>query len=334
MKYSGKKYEKEELLKMYESLAEARTFNVQMNDAVTKGYVRVAFHDSWGEEALQIGMYYALDDKTWYSAAHRSQNILMNLIGKDRFIPEVFCRRTGIRKGVAFDAHISDFEHKVMVQCALIGSATPIATGFAWGLKQQNKGEAVVVEIGDGACSEGCSYEAWNLAALHEAPICYVIANNEWAMSVHQPDETPNPDISDKLVPCGVRRKIVDGNDILAVREAIEEGIALAKQNIPNAVECKTLRWHQHLIGQRPYDRPDQEKLEWAFKHDDPLRRFEYYLKEEGIADDAYFEEVKARKEKEIYELIEKAGHDDFASFDEIYSKEFVFADPETGGDL
>lgn len=334
MKYSGRKYSKEELLEMYEALAEARSFNIQMNEAVNKGYCRVAFHDSWGEEAYQIGMYFALKDNCWYSASHRSQNILMNLMGKEPLIAEVLCRRTGKRKGTAFDAHISDFENKVMVQCALIGSATPIAAGFAWGLKQQGKDEVVVLDVGDGASSEGCSYEAWNLAKLHECPVVFCIANNEWAMTVHQTDETPNPNISEKMIPCGIQSTIVDGNDILAVREAVEDAIKLAEQNIPNAVECKMLRWHKHLIGHRDFERPDKDKLEWAFKHDDPLKRYEHYLIDEGVADEAYFEEVKARKEKEIYDIIEKCGNEEFASFEEIFNKDFIYANPETGGDL
>ena len=43
---------------------------------------------------------------------------------------------------------------------------------------------------------------------------------------------------------------------------------------------------------------------------------------------------MKASQMKLIYEIIEKCGNEEFASFEEIFNKDFVYANPETGGDL
>ena len=135
-------------------------------------------------------MYFALKDNCWYSASHRSQNILMNLMGKEPLIAEVLCRRNRKRERELHLTHISrTLKTKLWSSVHLSAQTTPIAAGFAWGLKQQGKDEVVVLDVGDGASSEGCSYEAWNLAKLHECPVVFCIANNEWAMTVHQDDE-------------------------------------------------------------------------------------------------------------------------------------------------
>lgn len=328
------KYSKEELLEMYENMATNRTFAVQMRDAIAKGYCRVAFHSGWGQEAVQTGIAYAMTDKEWFVATHRSQGVLMHKLGKFKFISEIFCRKTGVREGLTFDSHINDFEHKILPQCALIGANQPIYTGFAWGLKQKKSEDAVVIEVGDGACSEGCTWEGWNLASLYKVPVCYVVVNNEWAMSVYQPDETPNPNISEKAAPLGLETQIVDGNDVLAVREAVEKGIKMAHNDIPNIVELKTLRWDTHLIGQRAFKRPDEEKLEDAMKNDDPLIRFGDYLKNNNLADDELLTEMKNKAEKEISETIEKAAQEGTLTPDKIFNKNLVYASPETGGDL
>lgn len=328
------KYSKEELLDLYARMARARTFALQMKDAVTAGYCRIAFHTPYGQEAVGVGIGAAMSDKEWYLATHRSQNTLMSRLDHYKFICELFCRRDGVRKGVSFDAHISDFDKKILVQDALIGSNGPIYTGFAWALKQQGKGEVVVIEMGDGASSEGASYEAWNLAQLYKVPAVYVVTNNQWAMSVHLPDQTPNPNISEKAIGIGLPTVIVDGNDLLAVIEAVKSGIELARKNIPNVVELKTLRWGPHLIGQREYVRPDAALLADAMENDDPVKRFRNYILENGVAEASVLDEIAKKQEAEIHEIIERAGHAEFASFDEIYSKNFVYANPETGGDL
>lgn len=328
------KYSKQELLEMYENMATNRTFAVQMRDAISKGYCRVAFHSAWGQEAVQTGIAYAMTDKEWFVATHRSQGVLMHRIGKFKFISEIFCKKTGVRNGLTFDSHISDFDNKILPQCALIGANQPIYTGFAWGLKKKCSGDAVVIEVGDGACSEGCTWEGWNLASLYKVPVCYVVANNEWAMSVHQPDETPNPNISEKAAPLGLEVKIVDGNDVLAVREAVEAGIKMAHDNIPNIVELKTLRWDTHLIGQRSFERPDKDKLADSMANNDPLTRYGEYLIKNNIADEKMLKDLRETAEREIHEVIEKAAQEGTLSPEEIYNKNFVYASPETGGDL
>ena len=327
-------YNKEEMLDLYERMAKGRSFALQMKEAVNKGYCRIAFHTPWGEEAVGVGIAAAMTDKEWYAGTHRSQNTYMQIFDHFEFISEIFCRKTGVRKGVTFDAHINDMKKKVLTQVALIGAQGPIYTGFAWALKHSGKDEAVVIEMGDGAASEGATYEAWNLAQLYKVPVCYVVVNNQWAMSVYQPDETPNPDISEKAKGIGLHTQIVDGNDVLAVKAAVEKGIALAHQNIPNVVELKTLRWGPHLIGQREYVRPDAEKLAAAMVNDDPVKRFANYLLVNGYTDEAWNTETNERVDKEIYDVIEKAGAQEFASFDEIYGKNMIYGTPETGGDL
>ena len=196
------KYSKEELLKMYYHLARARVFTLKMHEAVNAGYIRSSFHTPYGQEAISVAAVCSIGDNDWIVPTHRGQCISIMRFDMYQFIAEVFGKRDGVEKGVAFDFHCSDFGEgkRVPSPLAVLGGVVPTYVGFAWSLKAQKKDEIAVVFTGDGACSEGAVYEGWNLAALYKVPLIHVIENNQWAMTVPLERQTANPDIAEKAV--------------------------------------------------------------------------------------------------------------------------------------
>lgn len=328
------KYKKEELLKMYRELSMARSFAIKMEASSKAGFIRTSFHSPFGQEAIGVGIHNAMGEKDWCAPTHRMQTVGMFRFGLYEFIAEIFAKKDGMHKGVSFDFHCSDYSRKMLSMTAILGGSVPQYTGFAWALKQQGKDEVVISCMGEGGCSEGVVAEAWNLAGLFKPPIVYVIENNEWAISVPLSRQTANPNISERAVPYGLPAQIIDGNDILAVRETMEKAIEMARNGQPNVVEMKTLRLAEHFVGDGSAYRHDKEKVADYLENNDCLKRFGQYLLDNKIADKAWMDQVHEENNKELDILIERAKEAPIPQKEDVLRKEYIYANVETGGEM
>lgn len=330
------KYSKEELLKMYYHLARGRVFTLKMHEAVIAGHVRSSFHTPYGQEAIAVAVACSADKNDWLVPNHRDQCASIMRVDLYKFIAELFGKEDGLHKGVAFDFHCSDLTEGVRLAppLAVLGGVVPNYVGFAWSLKQQKKNEVAIAFTGDGACSEGAIYEGWNLAALYKVPFIQIIENNGWAMTVPLDRQTANPDIAKKAEACGLPIQIVDGNNILEVREAMDKALEMARNNQPNVIEVKTLRWEAHFFGQGDDYRDDKEEVKESMEKDDCLKNYEKYLLDNGVCTQEYMDELKEQLSDEIDAMVQKAAEAPIADPKTIYTKENIYATAETGGDL
>lgn len=330
-------YSSSNLLTMYHHLKRGRIFTLKMHECVSKGLIRSSFHTPYGQEAIGVGIVSALRDTDWFSGTHRLQTGIIMRWDLPGFLGELFGLDTGTLGGLTFDFHGSDYSEggmRLPLGLGTLGGVIPQQTGLAWALKNQGKDEVVVICHGDGGCSEGTVYEGWNIAALQKVPAVYVIENNGWAMTVPLERESANPNICEKAAACGLPYQIVDGNDILAVRKAMDEAIAKARNFEPNVVELKTKRWEAHFFGQSNDFRDDMDEIREAMENDDCVKRFEAYLTEKGLIDQAYIDAKTAEIEAEINAAIAQAAGGAKPTFEAAFKKEYVYATPETGGDL
>ena len=327
-------YSKEELMKMYECMARGRIFALKMAEQVFAGNIGISFHSPLGEEATGVGIMSAMRDTDWFIPHHRSQNASLMRFDLYEYLCEFLCRKGGIGGGTTFDSHLSDHDLHVALPIAILGADYPVATGFAWALKFQGKDEVVVVEHGDGASNEGATYEAWNLAALYKVPCVYVITNNGWGMSVPLERHTANPNMSERAVPLGLSNQIVDGNDVLAVRKAMETALEKARRFEPNVVELKTVRGSDHFVGQRAYERSDWQALENAKVDNCPIKRYRDYLVGNGVSTSEELDKIYNEVEADFMKALERALASPKPGFDDVFNKKFVYTNVETGGDL
>jgi pyruvate dehydrogenase E1 component alpha subunit len=326
-------YPKDELIKMYTDLVRGRELILRLQKCVMEGDMGTSFHTQLGQEALDVGILYAMRPTDWYKPTMRSQVAAAMKYDLYEFVAELFCRADGMNKGVCWDYHMNSMEKRMLLSVATLGSDYPVCTGFAWALKKRKTNEVVVTTQGDGACSEGTTYEAWNLAALYKLPIVYVIVNNGWAMSVPLHDQTANPNISEKAIPIGLETTIIqDGNNALAIREAMEKAIEKARQNNPQVVEIKTLRWGQHFFGQKPYTRHDAELLKDKMENDDCVKRMEQHLIERGMMDRAQADGITAGAREEIEDAVKRVREAAWPKAEDIFCDSNVFAQPMEGG--
>lgn len=331
------KYSKEALIQMYHELIKGRLFVERLHTAVVEGMIRTSLHSSHGQEAVDVGIMCAMKKTDWIVPNHRSQAAFIVRMDPYKFFCEICGKVDGPFKGVAYDYHVADLsdEMRIVPNSAVLGGQAPTAAGFAFARKfMGNTGEAVVATYGDGAASEGPTNEAYNLASLYKPPIVFAIINNEWAMTVPLGRQTANPDISDRAKPYGLATQIVDGYDILAVRAAMEKALEMAKAYQPNVVEFKLLRWSDHFVGQGGAFRHDKDRLTYDMEHKDPVKLYEKYLLENKVLDQLYMDEYKSRMAAEFEAMAQRVKGCPYPSKEEIFKKEYIYATPETGGEI
>lgn len=327
-------YAKDDLLNMYYHLVNGRIFTEKMHEAVNNGDIRVSYHTAYGQEAMCVAIGAALRETDWVVPSHRLQPLLLMRLDPYQLICELFGKRDGVCRGIAFDYHACDLEKHVAVPIATLGCVYPMYTGMGWSLKRQKKDEVIMVLQGDGGINEGLCYEAWNFAALYKVPVVYVIDNNGWAMSTPLSRESANPNLSDRAIPLGLTTQIVDGSDILAVRRAMDIAIEKARRFEPNVVEVKNLRWGMHYVGQRDYGRDDAAEIEDAKINKDCVKLFENYLLEKGLIDEDYIAQVKESCTASLEDCIQRAKACELTRFEDVYQKQHIYASPETGGEI
>jgi len=145
-----------------------------------------------------------------------------------------------------------------------LGASISLVSGMllARRLKGTMDGVVGATCIGDGATSTGSFHEGLNVAAVEHLPLVLVVANNQYAYSTPNDRQFVCADLVDKAQGYGVRGCKVDGTDMLACVEVMQDAVARARAGEgPQLVIAEMLR----LAGHGEHDD--------AFYVDDKLKR-------------------------------------------------------------
>jgi pyruvate dehydrogenase E1 component alpha subunit len=328
-------FTKEQMLKMHEYLVFSRGMAKKIIEYIFSGKISGAIHPGLGQEAICAGIMAAIDAaaprKIYRHCTHRQQPLIAKTIGLDLFLGELMNKRSGIFHGTSGEYHLVSLKDMLLPMCGILGDGLLSSTGFAWSLKADGKDDAVaLVSIGDGAMSEGSSYEGINLAAIMKLPILFVIENNRVAMATPIEEQSPIPDLYRRAESAGLQGVGVDGNDAEAVAAAILEGISKAAACEPTIIELKTWRWEGHYVGD------DHSKYrDVAFLEDtsdiDPVLLYERKLLERGVVDSAYIETVRAEQETLLSDAFARAAAQEYPSKDECLDYKNIYSN-DAGG--
>jgi len=181
----------------------------------------------------------------------------------------------------------------------------------------------VVCFFGDGASCEGEFFEAMNMAMLWKVPLVFICENNGLAISVPTSKSQATPDIADRARGFGMPAAIVDGNDVLAVRDAVAVAVDRARAAAgPTFVECKTVRWERHSAFSAGGSDPVEARRRW--QQVDPIPRFRNALQDWKVATEIGLDAVDAEIRNEmraVREAAEQAPHPAPESvYDDLYA--------------
>jgi 2-oxoisovalerate dehydrogenase E1 component alpha subunit len=246
-----------------------------------------------GQEAAQIGSARALEPQDMAFPSYREHGVAWCRGVRPRDLLAMF---RGVTNG-GWDP----YEHNFHLYTIVIGSQTLHAPGYAMGVQRDGAlgedGTAVITYFGDGATSQGDTNEAFNYAAVNNAPVVFFCQNNQWAISEPNDRQSKAP-IYQRAAGFGFPGIRVDGNDVFACLAVTRKALQHAREGQgPTLIEAFTYRMGAHTTSDDPTRyRTSAEIEEWRRK--DPIARLRAYLVREGKADDGFFDAVEAEAEK------------------------------------
>ena len=251
-----------------------RAFEEQVIDAFAKGLIPGSTHPCIGAEGIKAGALSTLRPDDLVFATYRGHGeALIKGIEPVAMMAELMGRSTGICKGKGGSMHLSDPSVGLDLDERDRGGPYPDGRRRCPVVPVPATGQVVLCFFGDGASCEGEFFEAMNMAMLWSVPLVFVCENNGVAISVPTSKSQATPDIADRARGFGMPAAIVDGNDVLAVRDAIAEGVARAREaGGPSFVECKTVRWERHSAFSAGGGDPGEQRRAW--QRVDPIPRF------------------------------------------------------------
>jgi pyruvate dehydrogenase E1 component alpha subunit len=307
----------ESLLKLHFTMLLARRFDERLLDLQRQGRIGT-FPPIKGQEAAQLGTAARLKPTDWMLPSFRETAAE---IWRGRSLENIIIANNGYDEAGAMPAESRTLPVSVPVASQIIH-----AVGVAWAAKYRQTDEVAMAFFGDGATSEGDFHEGLNFAAVFQVPVVFVCQNNQWAISVPVKRQTHSPTLIQKAAAYNMPGIQVDGNDLLAVYAAAGEAVQRARGGGgPTFIECVTYRLMMHTTADDPKRyRTDEEVDQW--KKRDPLLRFESYLVNKGLLNDARIESVHAQVKDKIESAIKRAEEemrkmtDPLKMFDHLYA--------------
>jgi pyruvate dehydrogenase E1 component alpha subunit len=258
----------------------------RLSKGIGTGEFMCVYWPSRGQEAIAAAMGVTLRDDDQLVTTYRG---LHDLIGKgvplEEIYGEMMGRTVGASRGKGGTMHIAKPENGVMLSTGIVGAGPPVGVGLAMAAKRKGLDRVTAVSFGDGATNTGSFHEAANMAALWNLPMVFVCQNNMYAEMTPTVDTMKIKHVADRAAGYGMPGIRVNGNDPLAVVDALAEAIGKARDGQgPTFIECETFRFRGHYFGDRmPYIPKDQ--LESAVAAD-PVPAFRRRLIDGGLCSD------------------------------------------------
>ncbi len=314
----------EQMIQMFTTMNKIRQFETRVQQFFADGRIPGFVHLYIGEEAIATGACATLRREDCITSTHRGHGHLIAKGGDLKLMmAEIFGKKTGYCKGKGGSMHIAAVELGILGANGIVGGGGPIANGAALAFQYRGQDNVAVCFFGDGASNQGTTQEAMNLASAWSLPVVFVNENNGYGISCPTSKSMAITDIADRAAAYDMPGVVVDGNDVLAVYEAVSEAVRRAREGEgPSLIECKTYRWRGHFEGDACVYRDENEVQSWVER--DPIKKLEEKLQDQGILSPEKSGEIRDALAKELEAAVAFAEESPLPSVDEL--EEDVYA--------
>ena len=278
---------REDMLQAYRAMKIIREFEERLHVEIATGAIAGFTHLYCGQEAVAVGVCGHLDNADKIVSTHRGHgHCLAKGCDVDGMMKEIWGSREGLCKGKGGSMHIADIDLGMLGANGIVGAGAPIAVGAALAAKLDGKGKVAVAFSGDGACNQGTTFEAMNLAVVTKAPCVFVFENNHYSEHTGFAYAVgTQKDIASRAEAFGMRVWRADGTDYFAVHETMRELLEYVRAgNGPAAVEFDTERFFGHFEGD-PQKYRGEGEIERIREHRDCLKNFRRKVAEASLLD-------------------------------------------------
>ena len=315
----------EQMMEFYRQMLLIRRFEEKAGQLYGLGLIGGFCHLYIGQEAVAIGLQSALDgDKDSVITGYRDHgHMLAYGIDPKVIMAELTGREAGISKGKGGSMHMFSTEHKFYGGHGIVGAQVALGGGLALAHQYNEDGGLCLAYFGDGAANQGQVYETFNMAALWNLPIVFVVEDNQYAMGTATKRSSAETRFHRRGTAFRIPGMDVNGMDVLEVRAAAEVAFKHVRDGKgPVLMELNTYRYRGHSMSD-PAKYRTREEVQEQRDHHDPIERLKKALIEAGKSED----ELKAI-DKDIRKIVGEAA--DFAEnspepgADELYTDVLV----------
>ena len=242
---------KNDLMPLYRKMLLIRRFEEKAGQLYGMGLIGGFCHLYIGQEAVVVGLEAAAGEGDKRVTSYRDHGHML-ACGMDAngVMAELTGRSGGYSKGKGGSMHMFSKEKHFYGGHGIVGAQVPIGAGLAFADKYKGNDNVTFTYFGDGAANQGQVYETFNMAALWDLPVIFVIENNQYAMGTSQQRSTSSAEIYERGHAFGIPGEAVDGMDVLAVKAAGQTAVKHCRSGKgPYILEIKTYRYRGHSMS-------------------------------------------------------------------------------------
>ena len=280
-------YDIDFLKDMYSKMLLIRRFEEKAGQLYGMGKIGGFCHLYIGQEAIVVGIQSAQIEGDSIVTSYRDHGHMIACdMDPKGVMAELTGRKDGYSKGKGGSMHMFSREKGFFGGHGIVAAQVPIGTGLAFSHKYNETKNVCITYFGDGAANQGQVYEAYNIASLWKLPVIFVIENNKYGMGTSVNRSSAGDNLSDRGKAYGIKSEIVDGMDVIAVRDSAIRAMEYCRSGKgPYILEMKTYRYRGHSMSD-PAKYRTRDEVDKIRKTSDPIENIKELLIKHGTNDE------------------------------------------------
>ncbi len=286
-----------------------RRFEERAGEAYAVGQIGGFCHLYIGQEAVAVGCISALGADDYVISAYREHGqALARGLSARSVMAELYGKATGCSGGKGGSMHLFDTSLGFMGGHGIVGGQIALGAGLAFSARYRGTDQVALTFFGEAAANIGTFHEALNMAGLWKLPGIFVIENNGYGMGTAVRRAAAITDLAERAESYGMPGVTVDGQDVVAVRDAMDEAVARARAGDgPTLLDIETYRYVGHSMSDAPHGTYRTKDEVEEHRHRDPITLLADRMRELGLLDDDRMAELEADVAAEVADAVQFA---------------------------
>jgi pyruvate dehydrogenase E1 component alpha subunit len=284
---SNVNYDLDLLQNLYKKMLLIRRFEEKAGQLYGMGKIGGFCHLYIGQEAVVVGIQSVQIEGDSVVTSYRDHGHMLACdMDPKGVMAELTGREDGYSKGKGGSMHMFSREKGFFGGHGIVAAQVPIGAGLAFAHKYNGNNNVAITYFGDGAANQGQVYESYNIASLWKLPVVFVIENNKYGMGTSVSRSSAGDNLSDRGKAYGILSEVVDGMDVIAVRDAALKAIEHCRSGKgPYILEMKTYRYRGHSMSD-PAKYRTRDEVDNIRQNSDPIESVKALLNKFGLKDE------------------------------------------------
>ncbi len=294
-------FDRDQLLNFYSEMLHIRRFEEKAGQMYGMGLIGGFCHLYIGQEAVVVGMQSNLSPTDTVITTYRDHGHMLACgMEPGGVMAELTGRRGGYSKGKGGSMHMFSREKNFFGGHGIVGANVPLGTGIGFSHKYRGDGGVCLTYFGDGALNQGQVAEAFNMAALWDLPVIYVIENNRYGMGTSVERSSASTELYQRGAAYGIPGRVVDGMDVLAVAQEGADALAYVRSGKgPLILEMQTYRYRGHSMSD-PAKYRSKEEVQKIRSEKDPIETLKQAITAAGVVDEADLKAIDKQVKSDV----------------------------------